>query len=218
MVRWSKRWEAGEKNKDVLHAILEDAAANSKQAKPGSIERQIGDYYGSCMDEKQINAEGIKPLEPELKAIRSIRSPADLQKEITRMLTLRVFAPFSFASAQDPHNPTQVIADSGAAGLGLPDRDFYFKDDEKSKETRQKYVEHVAATFKLAGHDDKHAAAAAQTVMRMETALAGASLTNVELRDPYATDHKMKVADVQKLTPDFPVERPFQSHEAGLRR
>jgi endothelin-converting enzyme/putative endopeptidase len=211
MVRWSKRWEAGEKNKDVLHAILEEAAANSRNAKPSSTERLIGDYYGSCMDEKQINAPGLKPLEPELKAIRSMKSAGDVQKEITRLQQLRVFAPFYFASTQDPHNPVQVIADSGAAGIGLPDRDYYFKDDNKSKETRQKYIEHVTATFKLAGHDDKSAAVAAQTVMRMETALAGASLTNVELRDPYATDHKMKMADAQKLTPHFQWREYFKA-------
>ena len=96
-----------------------------------------------------------------------------------------------------------MIADAAAAGLGLPERDYYFKDDDKSKETRQKYVEHVATIFVLAGSDKAAAAASAQVVMRMETALAGASLTNVELRDPYATDHKMKLDDLQKLTPDF---------------
>jgi len=77
-----------------------------------------------------------------------------------------------------------VIADAGAGGLGLPDRDYYFKDDDKSKETRQKYVEHVRAMFVLAGSDKPAAAAAAQVVIRMETALAGATLTNVELRIP----------------------------------
>jgi endothelin-converting enzyme/putative endopeptidase len=102
-----------------------------------------------------------------------------------------------------------VIADFEAAGLGLPDRDYYFKEDDKSKETRQKYIEHVAATFRLAGWDANSATAAAQGVMKMETALAGASLTNVELRDPKATDHKMTVADAQKLTPNFEWQRYF---------
>ena len=203
MVRWSKRWEAGEKNKDVLHTILEETTAKSASVPAGSTERLIGDYYAACMDEKQVNAQGIKPIEPELKAIRAIKSRGDLQKEITRLQELRVFAPFYFGSAQDPHNPTQVIADTGSAGLGLPEREYYFDEKSKAKETRQKYLEHVTATFKLAGNDDKTATAAAETVMRMETGLAGASLTNVELRDPYATDHKMKLADVQKLTPGF---------------
>ena len=143
------------------------------------------------MDEKQIDAQGVKALNRELELIQSIGSLADLQRAITRLHEEAIFAPFVFGSAQDPHHPQQVIADAGAAGLGLPDRDYYFKDDDKSKETRQKYVEHVAATFVLAGSAKDVAAAAAQVVMRMETSLAGASLTNVELRDPYATDHKM---------------------------
>jgi putative endopeptidase len=202
MVIWSKRWAAGESTKDVLHSILEDAAVHSSTAPPKSTERLIGDYYGACMNEKQLDAQGAKAINRELELIQSIGS-ADLQRVITRLHEEDIFAPFGFGSMQDPHNPQQVIADAGAGGLGLPDRDYYFKDDDKSKETRRKYLEHVAAIFVLAGTDRVAAAAAAQVVMRMETSLAGASLTNVELRDPYARDHQMKLDEVQKLTPDF---------------
>src|ERR1700722_4586012 len=155
------------------------------------------------MNEKEIDAQGVKALHRELDLIQSIQTVADLQKAITRLNEEALFAPFAFGSVQDPHHPQFVIADAAAAGLGLPERDYYFKDDDKSKETRQKYVEHVATMFVLAGSDKAAAAASAQVVRRMETALAGASLTNVELRDPYATDHKMKLDDLQKLTPDF---------------
>jgi len=202
MVIWSRRWAAGESTKDVLRGILEDAAAHSSTAAPKSTERLIGDYYTACMNEKQIDEQGVKALHRELELIQSIQTVADLQKAIIRLNEEALFAPFAFGSAQDPHHPQFVIADAAAAGLGLPERDYYFKDDDKSKETRQKYVEHVAKMFELAG-SDKAAAASAQVVMRMETALAGASLTNVELRDPYATDHKMKLDDLQKITPDF---------------
>ena len=203
MVIWSKRWAAGESTKDVLRGILEEAAAHSSTAPPKSTDRLIGDYYGACMDEKQIDAQGVKALKRETDLIQSIATVADLTHAITRLHEEGIFVPFFFGSSQDPHHPQQVIADAGAGGLGLPDRDYYFKDDDKSKETRQKYVEHVAAMFVLAGSDKTAAAAAAQVVMRMETALAGATLTNVELRDPYATDHKMKLDDLQKITPDF---------------
>jgi endothelin-converting enzyme/putative endopeptidase len=203
MVMWSKRWAAGETTKEVLHGILDEAAANSATAAPKSTERLIGDYYGACMDEKQIDSQGIKAISWELALIQSMGSTADLQRVIARLNAEAIFAPFAFGSSQDPHNPQQVIADAAAAGLGLPERDYYFKDDDKSKETRQKYVEHVATMFALAGSDKATAAASAQVVMRMETALAGASLTNVELRDPHATDHKMNLDGVQKLTPDF---------------
>src|SRR5882724_554109 len=136
MVRWSKRWQSGETTKDTLRTILEEASA--KKGPKGSTEQLIGDYYGSCMDENKINEQGIKPLGAEMKLIDSIKTPADLQRVITALKQENISAPFTFSSAQDPHNPAQVIADTGAGGLGLPDRDFYFKDDDKSKETRQK--------------------------------------------------------------------------------
>ena len=203
MVIWSKRWAAGESTKDVLRGILEEAAAHSSTAPPKSTDRLIGDYYGACMDEKKIDAQGVNALKHETDLIQSIATVADPTHAITRLHEEGIFVPFFFGSSQDPHHPQQVIADAGAGGLGLPDRDYYFKDDDKSKETRQKYVEHVAAMFVLAGSDKAAAAGAAQVVVRMETALAGATLTNVELRDPYATDHKMKLDDLQKITPDF---------------
>ena len=211
MVRWSRRWSAGESTKNVLHDILEDAAKNSAKAAPQSTERLIGDYYGACMNEKEVNKQGLKAIKPELDAIHNISSAADLTQVITRLQQEGIFVPFIFGSAQDPHNPAMVMADTGAGGLGLPDRDYYFKDDDKAKETRQKYLEHVTATLQLAGYDKSKAQAAAQTVMRMETALAGASLTNVELRDPHATDHKMKIDEVQKLAPHFDWRPYFQA-------
>ncbi len=203
MTIWSKRWAAGESTKEVLHGILDEDAAHSSSAPPESTDRLIGDYYGACMDEKQIDAQGVMAIQRELDLIRSIGSVADLDRVIRRLHEEAIFVPFYFGAMQDPHHPQQVIADAGAGGLGLPDRDYYFKDDAKSKETRQKYVEHVAAMLGLAGTEKAAATASAQVVMRMETALAGASLTNVELRDPYATDHKMNLDEVQKLTPDF---------------
>jgi putative endopeptidase len=202
-VIWSKRWAAGESTKEVLRGILEEADANSASAPPESTERLIGDYYRACMNEKQVDAVGVKALKREFDLIQSIASVADVQNAITHLNAEGIYAPFAFGSSQDPHHPQQVIADASAAGLGLPERDYYFKDDDKSKETRQKYVEHVASMFVLAGYDKPAAEAAAQAVMRMETSFAGASLTNVALRDPYATDHKMNLDEVQKLTPDF---------------
>ncbi|HEX4379047.1 MAG TPA: M13 family metallopeptidase, partial [Candidatus Acidoferrum sp.] len=202
-VIWSRRWAAGETTKEVLHGILEDAAAKAPQAPPKSTDRLIGDYYAACMDQKAIDALGIKALGREMAWIHSVASTEDLQPVIQQLNEEAIFAPFAFGSVQDPHNPQSVIADAGAAGIGLPERDYYFKDDAKSKETREKYLDHIAAMFVLAGTDKPTAAANAKTVMRMETAFAGASLNNVELRDPHATDHKMTLDQVQKLTPAF---------------
>src|SRR5438067_8280825 len=151
MVRWSRRWESGETNKDVLHGILEETATQSAKAKRGSTDQLVGDYYAACMDEKAVEQNGIEPIHRDLDLIKSVKSPADLQKVITHLNEEALFAPFAFGSNPDAHEPTNVIADFEASGLGLPDRDYYFKNDEKSKETRQKYLEHVATVFSLAG-------------------------------------------------------------------
>jgi putative endopeptidase len=203
MFIWSRRWAAGEATKDVLHGILEDAAAKAPQEQPKSTERLIGDYYAACMDQKTIDALGIKALEREMAWIHSVASIDDLQPVIQQLNEEAIYVPFVFGSSQDPHNPASVISDVPAGGIGLPERDYYFKEDAKSKETREKYLEHIAAMFVLAGTDKPTAAANAKIVMRMETAFAGASLSNVELRDPHATDHKMTLDEVQKLTPGF---------------
>src|SRR6201986_4823151 len=128
MVIWSKRWAAGEATKDVLHGILEDAAAKAPQEPPKSTERLIGDYYAACMDQKAIDALGVRALEREMAWIRSMASTEDLQPVIQKLNEEAIFVPFTFGSSQDPHNPQSVIADAGAAGIGLPERDYYFKD------------------------------------------------------------------------------------------
>ncbi len=218
MVMWSRRWAAGEATKDVLHGILEDAAKNAATAPPKSTDRLIGDYYAACMDQKAIDALGIKALAREMAWIHSVASTEDLQPVIQKLNEEAIYVPFIFGSSQDPHNPQSVIADAGAAGIGLPERDYYFKDDAKSKETREKYLQHIAAMFVLAGTDKETSAANAKIVMRMETAFAGASLNNVELRDPHATDHKMTLDEVQKLTPGFNWGSLFRNAEPRSKR
>jgi len=202
MVRWSRRWQAGETTKDVLKEILEESAKNMSTTKD-PVEKQVGTFYASCTNEAAINANGVKAVKTEMDLIDGAKSTKDLPRVLTALHAEALQLPFAFGSFPDQHNPGSVIADTGSSGLGLPDRDYYFKDDPKSKETREKYLEHVAKTFQLAGWDAAKSKAAADTIMKMETALAGASLTNVELRDPAATDHKMSIAEAQKYTPSF---------------
>ncbi len=199
--RWSRRWQASENNKDRLKTILEEAA--SKQAPAGSVDQQIGDFYGSCMDEARIDKLGAEPLKPFLVEIGAIKDTQGLQRAIARMHRMGVNAPFNVYGLSDDRNPNDVILYIGAAGLGMPDRDYYVKTDDRFKEARTKYLNHVEKMFTLAGYNAKKAKAAAQTVMTVETSLAQHSLDNVALRDPKATDHKMTVADLQKLTPAF---------------
>jgi putative endopeptidase len=200
MTRWSKRWAAGELAKDKLKEILETASAD-KNAPQGSTEQIIGDYYGACMDESRVNARGIEPLKPWFGRIDAATDMEELQRVMADMHDILVADPFDFGSQQDPHKPSWVLADVSASGLGLPDRDYYLKPEARFKEAREKYVVHIAAMFKLAGWDEKTSTSAAQTIMSMETRLAEASLDNVALRDPAATDHNTTFAQLQAMTP-----------------
>ena len=202
MPRWSRRWEAGEKAKDRLKEILEEAAA-VKDPEKGSIDQLIGDFYAACMDMSLRNAAGLKPIQPLLAEIAAIKTPADVEREIGRLQRLRIFVPFAVTSGSDNHSPNDVITQVFASGLGMPDRDYYWKTEPRFEEARARYRKHVEAIFRLAGSDAAASKAAAETVFRMEKAFAGESLDNVALRDPRATDHKMTMAELQKLTPRF---------------
>jgi putative endopeptidase len=202
MSRWSRRWQAGEESKDRLKGILEEAAA-VKNPPRGSIDQLIGDFYGACMNEVEANRLGVKPLDPLLAEIRAMKSASDVERMITRFQEIAIPVPFAVAAGSDNHNPTDVLAQIYASGLSLPDRDYYVKTEPRFKEAREKYVAHIASIFRLAGSTEAQAKAGAATVMRMETQLAEASLDNVALRDPKATDHKMSMVDLHKLTPRF---------------
>ena len=206
---WGRFNELAERNRELLHQILEGAAANTK-ATPGSNEQKIGDFYASCMDEKQINAAGTKPLDSEFARINAIQSAAELGAEIARLQGMGVRALFNFGSTQDEKNSSQVIGSADQGGLGLPDRDYYTKTDDRSKQIRRQYEEHVAKMLALAGDDAAKAAAEAKAIVELETKLAEASLTRVERRDPEKTYHKMSRSDLRTLTPNWSWENYFQ--------
>ena len=197
---WGAFNEVDEHNKAALRKILENAA---KAEHRDPIEQKVGDFYASGMDEAAIEAAGIAPLQPELDRIAKIATVADVQAAIAHLHRLRINAGFFFTSEQDPKNSVMMIAAGGQAGLGLPDRDYYFRDDDKSKLLREQYVSHVARMLELAGDPPEAAKAEALAVMKLETALAQGSKTLVELRDPVANYHKMPPGDVQNLTPHF---------------
>jgi endothelin-converting enzyme/putative endopeptidase len=202
MPRWSRRWEAGESTKDKLRAILEETAAMTNPPK-GSVEQLTGDFYSTCMDESQANRLGAQPIKTMLDEIAAVKTGADLQQAIAKLQAIGIAAPFGLYGSSDAHTPTDVIGYVTAAGLGMPDRDYYVKTEARFQDAREKYRAHVARFFALAGWPVTESAAAADTVFRVEKQLADASLDNVALRDPAATDHKMPFADLQKLTPAF---------------
>jgi len=189
-------------NETALRKILDQAAAD-KNAAAGSNWQKIGDFYASCMDESAVETAGLKPLLPELRRISDIHDTASLQAEIAHLQNQGVRAVFRFSSEQDFKNSALVIAAARQGGLGMPNRDYYTKEDEKSEKLRAAYLQHVANVFKLAGDDETTAAAEAKTVMALESSFAKASMTPVETRDPDKIYHKMELAQLRELTPHF---------------
>jgi len=196
-----------DKNQQNLRGILE--AATKANAPAGSNERKIGDFYASCMDTAAIDAADVKPIEEEMLRIAQMKGAVDLQAEIAHLQSIGVDAMFRFGSRQDAKDSTQVIATVVQGGLGLPDRDYYTRDDEKSKKLRDDYAKHVAKMFELEGDAADKLAAEAATVLTIETKLAQASMSNVDRRDPNKTYHRMKLVELQTLTPEFSWEKYF---------
>jgi putative endopeptidase len=206
---WGSFAQLADKNQQHLKQILEEAA--SAKAAPGSNEQKIGDFYASCMDTSAIDAAGTKPIEPDLARIAEIKNVADLQAEAARLQERGANALFRFGSNQDAKDSTQVIGSAFQGGLGLPEREYYLKDDDKSKQLRDSYAKHVAKMFELLGDPADKTAAEAATVLKIETALAGASMKNTDIRDPNKTYHKMMLAELKTLTPNFSWDAYFKS-------
>ena len=202
--RWGTFDQLQDRNRAILRGILDKAAVDDP--KRSAVEQKIGDFYASCTDEATIDKLGIEPLEAELKRIDAMQSKDRMVDELVRLQPLGAGVLFNFTSTPDAKNSTQMIADADQGGLGLPDRDYYSKTDAKSVKLRDQYVAHVQKMLELAGAPPAQAAADAQAVLKIETALAQGSLDRVARRDPNRTYHKMSVKDLQALAPgiDWP--------------
>jgi predicted metalloendopeptidase len=207
---WGSFITLADKNQQALRGILEAAAANTS-ALAGSNEQKIGDFYGSCMDTTAIDAAGLKPLSSEFAAIDAMHDSSGLVTAAGHLQAAGVGVLFNFGSDQDFKDSSKVIGEAVQGGLGLPDRDYYTRDDDASKKLREQYVEHVAKLFALMGDAQDKATAEAKTVLELETSLAKPSMTNVERRDPEKIYHKMSLADAQALTPHLSWETYFQA-------
>jgi len=210
--RWGRFSELEERNREILRQILEEDAKPSPAR--DAISKQIGDYYFACMDEKAIDAKGLKPIQPELDRIRALADKKQLAAEIARMHVDGTGAMFEFGSGQDFKDSNEVIAQFDQGGLGLPDRDYYLKTDAKSQEIRDKYLAHVQKMFELAGEPAAQAKKDADTVMAMETALAKGSLDRVSRRDPEKIYHRMSVKELEALGPAFDWNQYFRDSGA----
>ena len=201
--RWGSFNQLIDKNTEALRLVAEKAAKTKADPKLMPDVQKVGDYYASGMDEKAIDTAKTKPLEDEFKRIDAMKDQADVLKEIAHLHSMDVGAFFGFTSGQDDKNSTMVIAQAFQGGLGMPDRDYYTKEDDASKKLRDQYVAHVTKMLTLLGEPQGAAADHAKKIMALETSLAKPARTRVELRDPQKNYNKMTQADLQQLTPDW---------------
>jgi putative endopeptidase len=216
MPRWGTSTVLAEANSERLRTILEAAAADHG-ASPGSNERKMGDLYASCMDTAAIDARGIAPLLQDFEQIAAIRSVGELVTVLARFQQMPTppynlvnngvaVGAFHLSKGLDSKNPSRAIGQVGGGDgiiFSLPDRDYYFKDDAKSREIRDAFVKHVAKMLGFAGEIHDAAELQAKTVMTFETALAESVMKNAERRDPDRTYHLMDLAALNSLTPNF---------------
>lgn len=209
---WSHASKLNLWNQSVVRDVLEKASAAAAGRNP--VDQKIGDYYASCMDEQAIDSKGISAVQPELDRVAAIKEKSQLAEEVAHLhkITFAMspqsnsgFATpfFGFTSTQDLDDATKVVANVDQGGLGLPDRDYYLKDDAKSVEVRQQYVAHIQKTFELLGEKPAQADADAKTAMDVETALAKVSMDIVMRRDPANLNHKLSAKELKALTPAF---------------
>lgn len=189
------------RNERIIRQLIQDAA--NTHAAPGSAAQKVGDFYASGMDEKLIEQVGVGALSPELDGISGIRNLVDLQREVAHLQMIGVDAMFGVGEMQDFKDSTKVIGVVGQGGIGLPDRDYYLKQDPKFKQTRAEYVAHVTRTFQLLGDGQELAAREAAIVMAIETRLAHASMSRIEQRNPRAIYHVMNLVELDRSTPNF---------------
>lgn len=210
--RWSRGFTVvAERNEAVLKEILEEAAArvNDPEVEPDPVFDPIGRFYSACMNEEAIEAAGVAPIEPLVAAVRKVRKPDQVGDAVIELHRYGVWPLFDISSAQDFKEATQVIAYLDQGGLGLPDRDFYLTDDERSENIRKEYVAHVERMMKLGGLSEAQARKAAKDVFSVEKQLAEVSKTRVERRNPHAIYNKRSREQLRENAPGFPWDRYF---------
>jgi putative endopeptidase len=196
-----------DENYAQIRKISEDASANS--AAKGSAQQQIGDFFFSGMDSASIEKMGAAPLQGELDKIAAAKSTADIVNLINEYQVLGVAPAYSIGAGQDMKNSEKYRVYLSQGGLGLPDRDYYFNTDSRTKNIRNEYAKHITNMLSLLYKDSAKAAAASPLIMKLETDMASAHKKLEEMRDPYANYHKMSVADIEKLTPAIPWKSAF---------
>jgi len=197
--------------REKVRNILEESA--SGDYKEGSIEQKIGDLYSLGMDTEKIKQQGLKPIEDDLKAIEAIQTKEELINQITYFHKYGIGSLFRLSAGADAKNSKMNIAQLSQGGLGMSDRDYYLKEDERTRNIRKAYRNFIPKIFKLAGASSQEASAVTETIMDVETRLAKASMTRLERRDPHKTYNKMKLEELKQLCPNFNWEDYFKGLE-----
>ena len=200
--RWGSFDELQENNQSNVLTILRSAAASGNTQANADLQK-LSVYYSSCMDSAGAERAGAQPINPELSRIAAISNRTQLESEIARLHSMGVPAVFGFGAQQDAKNSTSVIAGISQGGLSLPDRDYYLNPDKRYADIRANYQDHVSRMLQLVGESPAQAAADAQKVVAIETALAKPAKTRVELRDPNGNYHKMTAAELAQAAPGF---------------
>jgi putative endopeptidase len=190
-----------ENNQKILHDVAENAAKT--KAPKGSDTQLVGDYYSACMNVEAIEKLGTKPIQPYFAQIAKIKNTNDLQAQLAVFHNKGLGGIFGFYIGTDDKNSNSNIANAGQGGIGLPNRDYWYKDDAKSVEIRQKYTEFMTNLFKLAGDSPEVAAANTKVVAAIQKRFASAAKAPVDLRDSEANYNKMSLEELNKLTPNF---------------
>jgi putative endopeptidase len=211
-VRWARSFSLlRERNRYLLWQELDAAAKDPKDA----LQKQFGDFYAACMDTSTVEKKGLEPIRPswgEIARLKDAKGIPGLLSELENQGTPDGF--FEFGVDQDAKDSSKQIAEVAQGGLSLPDRDYYIVDNKHFSTIRAQYIEHLKKMFALAGDTPDQAAKEAAAVMEIETAMAKASMSRTDLRDPEKRYHIYNVADFQKLTPDFDWNAYF--HAIGI--
>jgi putative endopeptidase len=211
--QWGSFNELADANNEKLKLVLEDAAAHRTTAPDPAI-RKVGSFYAACMDSAAIEKAGYTPIKGGLAEIAAINTPADVKKYLIARAAAGRDILFGFGSAQDFKNSSQVIAGISQGGIGLPDRDYYFRTDAHTAAVRDAYVKHIANDLVLVGESPAKAQTDAQSILALETTIAASHLTAVQRRDPQLTYNRKTPAELQALTPGFDWKTYFAAVKA----
>ena len=210
---WSRLSELSERSRWLTYQILETATKPSPSRTP--LQQKYGDFFAACMDVGRVNEQGSKPIQAALDQIAALRDRSQIPALVGDLQSKKATnALFRFSSTEDTKNSQEEIAEIAQGGLGLPDRDYYLDDDDRSKVIRSEYVQHVTNVFKLLGDSSESAAEEANQVMEFETGLAMVSQKRVAMQNPENTYHRMTVLEIADLAPGFDWPKFFRAANA----